>query len=229
MENDYGKIFAEVLDIINNSEKEVKAKIPEKLYQQFEKNTDKSYKVNIDYSREDWDNNISEETKEILALIYRDYIVSPEERKELIKEETELEKQKDTKFEINPKISIIIPMYNTPEKFFKELVDGLIEQTYPNWELCLADGSPEKNEKLEKEIITMEKLIEILEDIQPDADYETCTTLIDDGILDSFAILSIVGELEDEFDVSVTPADIIPENFNSAQALWAMVQRLQAE
>lgn len=71
----------------------------------------------------------------------------------------------------------------------------------------------------------MEKLIEILEDIQPDADYETCTTLIDDGILDSFAILSIVGELEDEFDVSVTPADIIPENFNSAQALWAMVQR----
>lgn len=59
----------------------------------------------------------------------------------------------------------------------------------------------------------MEKLIEILEDIQPDADYETCTTLIDDGILDSFAILSIVGELEDEFDVSVTPADIIPENF----------------
>ena len=40
---------------------------------------------------------------------------------------------------------------------------------------------------------------------------------------DSFAILSIVGELEDEFDVSVTPADILPENFNSAQALWAMV------
>ena len=95
MENDYGKIFAEVLDIINNSEKEVKEKIPQKLYQQLEKNTDKSYEVNIDYSREDWDNNISEETKEILALIYRDYIVSPEERKELIKEEAEFEKQKE--------------------------------------------------------------------------------------------------------------------------------------
>ena len=64
--------------------------------------------------------------------------------------EEELEKQKNTKFDINPKISIIIPMYNTPEKFFEELIDGLIEQTYPNWELCLADGSPEKNEKLEK-------------------------------------------------------------------------------
>ena len=73
----------------------------------------------------------------------------------------------------------------------------------------------------------MEKLLEILNDIQPDADYETCTTLIDDEVLDSFAILSIVGELEEAFDIEITPVDIVPENFNSAQALWAMVQRLQ--
>jgi Phosphopantetheine attachment site. len=73
----------------------------------------------------------------------------------------------------------------------------------------------------------MDKLLEILEDIQPDANYETCETLIDDAILDSFAILSIVAELEETFDVSVSPADIIPDNFNSAKALWAMVQRLQ--
>lgn len=73
----------------------------------------------------------------------------------------------------------------------------------------------------------MEKLLEILEDIQPGVDYENCTTLIDDEILDSFAILSIVSELEDAFDVEVTPVEIIPENFNSAQALWNMVQRLQ--
>lgn len=73
----------------------------------------------------------------------------------------------------------------------------------------------------------MEKLLEILEDIQPGVDYENCTTLIDDEILDSFAILSIVSELEDTFDVEVTPVEIIPENFNSAQALWNMVQRLQ--
>ena len=73
----------------------------------------------------------------------------------------------------------------------------------------------------------MEKLMEILNDIQPDADYETCTTLIDDEVLDSFAILSIVGELEEAFDIEITPVDIVPENFNSAQALWAMVQRLQ--
>ncbi|MDO4445545.1 MAG: acyl carrier protein [Bacillota bacterium] len=75
----------------------------------------------------------------------------------------------------------------------------------------------------------MEELLEILEDIQPDADYNTCTTLIDDGILDSFAILSIVGELEDAFDIKITPAEIIPENFNSAQSLWAMVQKLQGD
>lgn len=73
----------------------------------------------------------------------------------------------------------------------------------------------------------MEQLLEILKDIQPDVDYENCTTLIDDELLDSFAILSIVSELEDAFDIEITPVDIIPENFNSAQALWEMVQRLQ--
>ena len=75
----------------------------------------------------------------------------------------------------------------------------------------------------------MEKLLEILEDIQPDADFDTCETLIDDRVLDSFAILSIVSELQEEFGISITPADIIPENFNSAKALWAMVVRLQDE
>lgn len=75
----------------------------------------------------------------------------------------------------------------------------------------------------------MEKVLEILEEIQPGEDYKNCTTLIEDGILESFAILSIVSELEDAFDISVTPADIIPENFNSAKALWNMVLRLQEE
>ena len=73
----------------------------------------------------------------------------------------------------------------------------------------------------------MDEVIEILEEIQPDADYETCETLIDDGILDSFAILSIISELEDAYDIRITPAEIIPANFNSARALYAMVQRLQ--
>ena len=70
----------------------------------------------------------------------------------------------------------------------------------------------------------MEELISILEEIQPDADYETCETLIDDNILDSFAILSIISELEEEYDIRITPAEIIPANFNSAKAIYAMVQ-----
>ena len=77
-----------------------------------------------------------------------------EEYKEWIKanEPTleELELQKNYSFKYNPKISIIVPMYNTKVKFFEELVDSLILQTYSNWELCLADGSPEKNKEIEK-------------------------------------------------------------------------------
>jgi acyl carrier protein len=73
----------------------------------------------------------------------------------------------------------------------------------------------------------MEELIKILQDIQPDADYENSTTLIDDGTLDSFAVLSIVSELEDQYDIRITPADIIPGNFNSAQAMYEMVERLR--
>ena len=54
----------------------------------------------------------------------------------------ELKSQRNTKFNINPKISIIVPLYNTPEKFLDELVKSLENQTYSNWELCMADGSP---------------------------------------------------------------------------------------
>lgn len=62
----------------------------------------------------------------------------------------ELEEQRNTKFDINPKISIIVPMFNTPKQFFEELVDSLILQTYSNWELCLADGSEKENKELKK-------------------------------------------------------------------------------
>lgn len=75
----------------------------------------------------------------------------------------------------------------------------------------------------------MEELIEILEEIQPEADYETCTTLVDDHILGSLAILSLVAEIEEAFDVEVPTVLIVPENFNSAQAIWDMIQKLVEE
>ncbi|MDD6340363.1 MAG: acyl carrier protein [Butyrivibrio sp.] len=75
----------------------------------------------------------------------------------------------------------------------------------------------------------MEELIEILEEIQPGVDYTTCKTLIDDHILDSFGILSLVSEIEDAFDIEVAPAELVAENFNSAESLWAMITRLREE
>lgn len=74
-----------------------------------------------------------------------------------------------------------------------------------------------------------EQIIEILEDIQPEADYETCQTLIDDHILTSLDVLSLVAELEDELDVTIPTVEIIPSNFNSVDAIAAMVERLQEE
>ena len=75
----------------------------------------------------------------------------------------------------------------------------------------------------------MEKLIEILEDIESGVDYENCETLIDDNILDSLAIISLVAEIEDEFDVQIPTVEIVPENFNSAEKIWNLIQKLQED
>lgn len=72
----------------------------------------------------------------------------------------------------------------------------------------------------------MEQMIELLKSIKDDVDFENCKTLIDDGILESFDILQIISELNDAYDISIPAKDIIPENFNSAEALLAMVNRL---
>ncbi|MBO7675003.1 MAG: acyl carrier protein [Atopobiaceae bacterium] len=77
--------------------------------------------------------------------------------------------------------------------------------------------------------ITLDDVIEMLEDIQEDVDYRSCTTLIDDHVLDSFDILAIVSAADDEFDVTIPAKDIVPGNFNSAQALCALINRLADE
>ena len=75
----------------------------------------------------------------------------------------------------------------------------------------------------------MEELLKILKEIHSDVDFETCTTLIDDGILDSFDIISIITEVSSEFDVQIPANEIVPENFNSAEALWKLIERLEDE
>ncbi len=64
--------------------------------------------------------------------------------------DADIKNQMKKNFDISPKISIVVPMYNTKEKFFKGLIDSVIAQSYSNWELCLADGSPKQNENFKK-------------------------------------------------------------------------------
>ena len=75
----------------------------------------------------------------------------------------------------------------------------------------------------------MEELLNVLEELRPDVDFKNETALIYDGVLDSFDIISLVTELGDAFDVTIKPSDLVPQNFNSAQAMWELIQRLQEE
>lgn len=73
-----------------------------------------------------------------------------------------------------------------------------------------------------------EKVMEILMDLRPDVDFENERKLIADGILESFDIMSLVAELEDEFDIKIKPKDLVAENFNSADAIVEMLHKLGA-
>ena len=75
----------------------------------------------------------------------------------------------------------------------------------------------------------MNELLALLKSIKSDVDFATCESLIDDGLLDSFDIITIVHEVNDTFDVTVTAEDIDPDNFNSAKRLWALIERLRSE
>ena len=75
----------------------------------------------------------------------------------------------------------------------------------------------------------MEKVIEILESVKPGVNYNEETQLIDDGILQSFDIITIIAKLNEEFDVNFTVNEIIPENFNSAKAIYDTVCHLKED
>lgn len=73
----------------------------------------------------------------------------------------------------------------------------------------------------------MKEFYEILEEIRPDIDFKVETQLVDDGLLDSFDIVSIVSELNDYFDIAIRVTELSPENFNSAEAIYKMCMKLK--
>lgn len=73
----------------------------------------------------------------------------------------------------------------------------------------------------------MEKLLKILKEIRPDVDFQNEKYLIDDGILDSFDVVSIISELDDAFGVQVRITELEPDNFNSLESIWSLIQKLK--
>lgn len=75
----------------------------------------------------------------------------------------------------------------------------------------------------------MEKLMNILNEIRPEVDFASEEKLIDESVLDSFDIVCLIGEINETFHVDISFDDIEPENFNSIEKMWAMIQKLKQE
>ena len=75
----------------------------------------------------------------------------------------------------------------------------------------------------------MDKLLNLLQSIRSDIDFKNEKKLMDDGLLDSFDIVSIISEINEAFDVDITVDDISPENFNSLSSIYALIERLKEE
>ena len=73
----------------------------------------------------------------------------------------------------------------------------------------------------------MEELIRILNDMDDSIDWENTDNLIDDRVMDSFMVISLISELTDQFDIDIEASEIVPENLNSVEAMWKMITRLQ--
>lgn len=75
----------------------------------------------------------------------------------------------------------------------------------------------------------MDRLIEILSELKPDVNFTKDTRLVDDKIFDSLGMISLVAELSDEYDIEISPMDIVPENFETVETLYEMIERLADE
>ena len=75
----------------------------------------------------------------------------------------------------------------------------------------------------------VEELLDILKGLKPGVDFENEKNLIEDRLLDSLDVMNLTVELNDEFDIEITPLDILPENFKSIETIYALITRLQDE
>ena len=73
----------------------------------------------------------------------------------------------------------------------------------------------------------MDQLLELLKDVNEDVDFTTQTAIIDDEVIDSLDLTGLIADIEDTFDIEIGMNDIVPVNFNTVDAMWAMIQRLQ--
>lgn len=134
MNNMDKQAVAEVLEILRHSENEITEKIPQKFMNFLEENEDKDYKVNIDFTKENWDNGLKKETKAILALIYRDYIVDKEEHDRLLKEaQMRKEKEEQENKEKYSYDNLFKNRKTVPEEEIKEENTQLIEVKEEPW------------------------------------------------------------------------------------------------
>ena len=75
----------------------------------------------------------------------------------------------------------------------------------------------------------MDRIIEIIKGLKPGVDVDENTRLLDDHIIDSLAMISLVSELDDEFDVEISAKDIVPENFATVSSILSLIERLEDE
>ncbi|MDR1705518.1 MAG: phosphopantetheine-binding protein [Clostridiales bacterium] len=78
-------------------------------------------------------------------------------------------------------------------------------------------------------MMSISPLYDILHKLHNDVDFESHEALIDEGVLDSFDIVSLVAEISEAYGLQVPPEEITPENFNSARLIFAMLERVSEE
>ena len=75
----------------------------------------------------------------------------------------------------------------------------------------------------------MEELMEVLAALKPEIDFEREKELIDDGLLESFDVITLIAEIEEQFGIEIPAEEIVPENFNSAEGIWNLCVNIKGE